>query len=104
MKKQSSKQPDCNKESNEPGYNENKAPCIVIGQIYGQNVSGTIFKYEVLEHKGEFHGKQYYIVRNIETEYRFINYTACYILVLRVVAKTEQYVFRKSIGCLCIGI
>jgi len=46
-------------------------PCV-IGRVYGQTITGTTFKYEVLEHKGEFHGKQYYIVRNIETEHRML--------------------------------
>jgi hypothetical protein len=45
---------------------------IVIGRVYGQTISGTTFKYEVLEYKGEFHGKKYYIVRNIETEHRIL--------------------------------
>ena len=45
---------------------------IVIGRVYGQTITGTTFKYEVLEHKGEFHGRQYYIVRNIETGHRML--------------------------------
>jgi len=45
---------------------------IGIGCVYGQTIAGTIFKYEVHEHKGEFYGKQYYIVRNIETEHRIL--------------------------------
>lgn len=45
---------------------------IVIGRVYGQTIAGTTFKYEVIERKGEFHKKQYYIVRNIETEHRML--------------------------------
>ncbi len=45
---------------------------IVMGRVYGQTIAGTTFKYEALKHKGEFHGKQYYIVRNIETEQRML--------------------------------
>ena len=51
---------------------KNGVLCINIGCVYGQTITGTTFKYEVLERKGEFHGKQYYIVRNIETEHRML--------------------------------
>jgi hypothetical protein len=50
---------------------KNKKPSnIVIGCVYGQTISGTIFRYEVLEYKGCFHNEDYYLVRNIETGHR----------------------------------
>lgn len=52
--------------------NKNSNLQIIIGNIYGQTINGTIFKYEILEHKGEYNGKQYYIVKNIETYHRML--------------------------------
>lgn len=54
------------------GTDKNGVLHIVIGRVYGQIITGTTFKHKVLEHKGEFQGKQYYIVKNIETEHRIL--------------------------------
>lgn len=45
---------------------------VVIGSVMGQTVNGTTFKYEVLQEQGEFRGKKFYQVRNIETEFRMV--------------------------------
>jgi len=46
--------------------------CIIIGSIMKQKINDTIFKYEILKEEGEFEGKKFYQVRNIETEFQLV--------------------------------
>ena len=43
---------------------------IVIGGVYGQTITGTLFTYKVLEYKGVFKENKYYLVENIETNFK----------------------------------
>ena len=54
----------------EKTINEEKGDAVlplVIGSVYSQIITGTIFKQKVLKHQGAFNGHEYYLVENIET-------------------------------------
>lgn len=42
-----------------------------IGDMYIQNVNGTIFKHKIVKYLGIFNNKHYYVVENTETKFRF---------------------------------
>ena len=57
----------------EKGINEEKGNAVlplVIGSVYVQIITGTVFKQKVLKHQGSFNGHEYYLVENIETGFR----------------------------------
>ena len=45
-------------------------PSLVIGNVYVQNITGTIFKYKVLKYQGIFNNHEYYLVEHVETGFR----------------------------------
>jgi len=45
---------------------------IIEGHEYGQTISGTTFRYKVLEELGEFQNKKFYLVENIETHFKLV--------------------------------
>jgi hypothetical protein len=51
-------------------FSQNIAKPLVIGCVYGQTITGTLFKYKVISHEGSFQGEDYYLVENVETGYR----------------------------------
>ena len=42
---------------------------LVIGGVYGQTITGTMFKQKVLKYQGKFNNNDYYLVENVETGY-----------------------------------
>jgi len=48
--------------------NNNLPISFVIGNIYGQTVTGnTLFKYKILEERGKYRKYRYFLVENTET-------------------------------------
>ena len=43
---------------------------VVIGCVYGQTITGTLFKQKVINCQGGFNNKDYHLVENIETGFR----------------------------------
>lgn len=62
-----------NTKNMDKNINEKQEQCtihIVIGSVYAQIITGTVFKQKVLKHLGSFNGYEYYLVENVETGFR----------------------------------
>ena len=42
----------------------------VIGSVFGQTITGTLFKHKVLEEKQKYKDKRYFIVQNVATGFK----------------------------------
>ena len=51
---------------------QHDAKLPVIGCVYGQTISGTLFKHKVIMYQGKLSKSHFYLVENIETGFRHV--------------------------------
>ena len=51
---------------------QHDAKLPVIGCVYGQTISGTLFKHKIIRYQGKLSKSHFYLVENVETGFRHV--------------------------------